>query len=261
MVLAPTFAEYEAALRLADCDVVYHLLSESNGFHIDGNRLLSDIKEQPELDMVFICNPNNPTGIPTSSELIMKIADQSEESDTLLVVDECFCEFLDNEQDYSVIGRQPSSTVVLKAFTKLYAMAGIRLGYMICSNDSINQSVMGTLQPWSVSTVAMKGGVAALKEHEYVRETKRMIKINREYLKLELKTLDPLIKVFDSSANYILFKAADLSLAQKLKEEKILIRSCGNYIGLDKSYFRIAVKSAEDNRTLISCLKELHRRC
>lgn len=253
MVLAPTFAEYEEALKLVDCEIVYHKLSKENGFELDES-ILSEIKQ--DIDMVFICNPNNPTGIPVKKEFIIKIAKACKLNNALLMVDECFNEFLQNSQDYSVMPflAEYENLLVLKAFTKLYSMAGIRLGYMFCACN-IAQGIAKTLQPWSVSTVASKCGVAALLEEEYRQKTYLLTKQNREYLITELKLLS--FKVYASRANFVFFWSEDISLAEKLQKRNILIRECDNYVGLTKGYYRIAVLGMEDNVKLIEAIKGL----
>ena len=120
------------------------------------------------------------------------------------------------------------------------------------ANNIINNKIDNALQPWSVSTVAIKAGTAALKEKEYVLETKRYVKENRDYLIDELKKAG--FTVFESKANYIFFKSNSDDLDKKLVQYGILIRSCKNYRGLSKNYYRIAVKNRKDNQYLIKCL-------
>ena len=254
LLIAPTFAEYEEALNLVESEIQYYELNEQNNFIIDEN-ILNCIC--PQLDIMFICNPNNPTGIAIKKEEVIKIAEVCKSNNVILVVDECFTDFLIEEYEYSICEylNEYNNVIILKAFTKIYAMAGIRLGYMLCSNKSILSKVSNIGQPWSVSTVASKCGVAALDEVDYVNKTKLYIKNNREYLKKELEALG--YKVFPSQVNYILFKSKDTSIKEKLEYYGILIRSCSNYKVLDNKYFRIAVKSRSDNEYLISCLKEI----
>ena len=255
MVLAPTFSEYESALKMVGAEINYYVLNEENDFKIE-NDILDHIK--PHLDIVLICNPNNPTGIPLAREKMIQMLDKCKKNNTLLVVDECFTDFLIDEEEYSIIDMIESydNLIILKAFTKIFAMAGIRLGYMLCSNNIINDKIDNALQPWSVSTVAIKAGTAALKEKEYVLETKRYVKENREYLIDELKKAG--FTVFESKANYIFFKSNSDDLDKKLVQYGILIRSCKNYRGLSKNYYRIAVKNRKDNQYLIKCLNSIY---
>ena len=137
----------------------------------------------------------------------------------------------------------------------MYAMAGIRLGYALSSNTSIIDKIRGTGQPWSVSKVAEEAGIAALKETEFVRTTKKYIKENREYLIKELKLLG--FTVYPSEVNYLMFKSSITELKEKIEEYGILIRSCSNYRNLDGSFYRIAVKDKKSCLRLINALKEI----
>lgn len=256
LLIAPTFAEYEEAISLVNGEINYYNLREENDFCI-GNDILNYITS--DLDIIFICNPNNPTGIPLKKEKMFNILDKCKKNNVVLVVDECFIDFLIDEEEYSVKNymSQYSNLIILKAFTKMYAMAGIRLGYMICSNASIINKISSIGQPWSVSTVASKCGIAALKEVDYVKKTKEYIRKNREYLIQELNNLG--YKVFESKVNFILFKTPNTNIKDKLEKYGILIRSCSNYRNLNEKYFRIAVKSEENNKYVIDCLKKIER--
>ena len=254
LLIAPTFAEYEEALYLVNSKIDYYDLKEESGFNIEEDILNSITKD---LDIMFICNPNNPTGIPINKTLMLNILDKCKENNVILIVDECFIDFLTEEEEYSIKSYIPkyNNLIILKAFTKIYAMAGLRLGYMMCSNIIIINKINSIGQPWSVSTVASKCGVAALKEIDYVNKTKDCIKENREYLIEELRGLG--YKVFESKVNYILFKTQHTYIKDKLEELGILIRSCSNYRNLNNEYFRIAVKSRANSKYLIKCLKEI----
>ena len=257
LLTAPTFSEYEESLKTVNSNIRYQCLHSDNQFKLDESIFE---KLEPDIDIVFLCNPNNPTGVPIKKEMVLKIAAHCKANKTVLVVDECFIEFIQNSQDYSIVDKLDDfeNVIVLKAFTKIYAMAGIRLGYGICSNNNTVDRIYKAGQPWNVSVIAQKCGIAALKETEYVTQTKVMIKQNREYLMSELRLLG--LKVFESKANYILFKTVDKQLPKKLEKCGILIRSCGNYIGLDDTYFRIAVKAKEDNEYFIKNFKNIFER-
>lgn len=253
LILAPTFSEYEEALNLVNCSISYYDLKEDNNFKIDINILNHIVKG---IDIMFLCNPNNPTGIPLKKDIILKIIHKCKVNNTFLVVDECFVEFLEKEEEYTIKEyiNSNDNVIILKAFTKIYAMAGLRLGYMLTSNLKVINGISKVGQPWSVSQVATVAGIAALKEELYVKETKKYIRENREYLKMELKKLG--FKVFNSQANYIFFKCKDKGIEKYLKNKDILIRGCSNYVGLNESYFRIAIKSRNDNIKLIEAIRK-----
>ena len=237
LILAPTFAEYQRALSLVDAQVEYYNLREEDDFCITEN-ILDRIND--DMDMLFICNPNNPTGQLIEKELLIKIATKCDECNCLLVVDECFIDFTDTPSDNTLIEdiNKFDNLVILKAFTKMYALAGLRLGYAIGQNTELIEDITNASQVWSVSTLAQLAGIQALKESDYVRKVKKIIKEERKYLYKELLNIG--IKAYKTSANYIFFQTDEIDLDKKLEQKGILIRNCSNYINLKEGYFRIA---------------------
>lgn len=252
LVLAPTFAEYEIALNSVGTDVEHFLLKEENGFILD-ERIFGAINRKT--DVVFICNPNNPTGVLTSKVVLQKILAKCEKVGAILVIDECFLEFSSEFSNYTMVDELKISKnlFILKAFTKMYSMAGIRLGYGLSSNEDLMAKINSTGQPWAVSTVASKCGVAALSEEGFVEKTVEYITVNRRFLEGALSMFG--FKVYPSSVNYILFESNIENLGEKMARYGILIRSCANYKGLSENHYRIAVRSMEDNAKFIATLK------
>ncbi len=254
LVTAPAFSEYEQAVRLAGGSIMHYNLSEAEGFPVD-----RDILEAltPQIRLAFLCNPNNPTGRLTSKETVLELAGKCRDNNCILVVDECFMDFVEEPERYSVADSLGAfeNIIVLKAFTKTYAMAGIRLGYALCACKELLERLELWGQPWGVSVVAQVCGIAALDEEAYICRSKKLMKENREYLTLELDKLG--YRVFDSAANYILFRARNTNLAKELLKYGILVRSCHNYNGLDQRYIRVAVKLQQDNQYLIESLRRL----
>ena len=145
---------------------------------------------------------------------------------------------------------------LLKAFTKRYAMAGVRLGYGLCGNKGLLGKIEGVCQPWNVSSMAQAAGLAALQEREYVEKGRQVTFQELAYLKEELTALG--YPVYPSQANYVFF-TGPADLYEKLEQKKILIRDCSNYTGLSKGYYRVAVKEHEENQQLVKALKEIER--
>jgi L-threonine-O-3-phosphate decarboxylase len=254
LITAPTFSEYETALKSAGCETAYYLLHKENDF-----RLTEDILEAiKNVDIVFICNPNNPTGQVTDKKMMLKIAEKCAKTNTILVVDECFNDFLETPDDFTVKNELERllHVILLKAFTKIFAMAGLRLGYCISSSREYLDKIIAAGQPWNVSTPAQLCGIAALQDIAYLKQTKALIKKEREFLINELKQLG--FEVYGSMANYIFFNAVDMpELDEALLKKGILIRSCENYYGLCKGYFRVAVKDENANKKLIAAIKQV----
>lgn len=253
LLLEPTFAEYEQALRSMDCSIAYFPLQESEGFVLP-EAFLQQLT--PEINLLFLCNPNNPTGRTVSPALLQEIWKRCEEAGILLVVDECFNEFLEHPEQNTLKGvlKTGANAVILKAFTKSFAMPGLRLGYGLCGNRDLAERIFSCGQPWGVSIPAQAAGVAALQEQGYLERMRRLIQTERRWLSENLARLG--LRVFPSEANYILFRTeTEISLRERMEQRGVLIRACGNYRGLDDRYYRIAVRGHDENERLIAALK------
>ena len=252
---APTFAEYEQALESVECSCSHFFLKEEQDFFMEDS-FLKEISK--EFNIIFLCNPNNPTGILTKREFLVKVLEKCREHSVFLVVDECFLDFVKEPESYTLKGvlKEYPNLFLLKAFTKRYAMAGVRLGYGLTANRELLEKMESVTQPWNVSSLAQAAGLAALKEREYVKQGRETVFREQEFLKKEMKALG--FQVFPSEANYIFFKG-EQNLFEKCVEKGILIRDCSNYPGLKSGFFRIAVKSHEDNKTLLRVLREIER--
>jgi threonine-phosphate decarboxylase len=249
----PTFSEYEAALRAVNCEIEFYSRSEANAFCLTED-FLSHIT--PEIDILFLCEPNNPTGLTTPKDLLIRIADRCRDTGTLLVADECFLDFLEQPEQHTLLSliSNNSQLLILRAFTKLYAMAGFRLGYCLCANEIFLKEMRCVGQPWAVSAIAQCAGIAALQEDDYVRTVQTLIKEQREWMLQELNKLN--VRVLPGEANYLLFHS-DTGLAETLQEKGILIRCCDDYLGLDKTWYRIAVRTEAENICLLKALREV----
>ncbi len=253
LVFAPTFAEYEQALENLGTSVSYYKLKKEKGFQPQEDFLAC---LTPQIDVVFLCNPNNPTGLLLDPEFLQRVLEHCRENCTMLVVDECFLDFVEEPERHSLKSELSShpNLFLLKAFTKRYAMAGIRLGYGLCGNQEFLERMSRMTQPWNLSVIAQKAGVAALKETEYVRRGRQVVFEELEWLKEEFQKLG--ISIYDSQANYLFFEGP-ANLWEKCEARGILIRDCSNYTGLSKGYYRVAVKKHEENQRLIQVLAEI----
>lgn len=252
LVTAPTFAEYAAALESAGCAVRRHFLQAEVDFAVTDS-ILSSIT--PEVDMVFLCQPNNPTGQLASPALVEQLLHRCEVCGAVLVVDECFLDFLPEGDALSAKRLLHSpNLVILKAFTKLYGMAGVRLGYCICSDEARLARMQAAGQPWAVSGLAQAAGIAALDETDYVSRVRALIAAQRPLLANGLRALG--LRVIEGRANYLLFQAPE-TLGDALKRKGAVVRSCGNYPGLSACWYRTAVRTETENRQLLQLLGEV----
>ncbi len=252
LIPIPTFQEYEVASKLNDCNVSYfktmNLSEDLNSF----------ILQIPKNGCAFICNPNNPTGKLLQKNQLLEIIKQAKKLSTFVFVDECFIEMVP-ESNESVIScvKKYDNLFVLRSLTKSFALPGIRIGYAVASNQMIE--ILEKIKiPWSVNSLAQDAANTALKNKSHLAKSNLIIKQELHYLLNKINRLEG-FHCEHSSTNFILIKIKKDStkLQKKLLEQKILIRDCKNFRGLDNHYIRIAIKSHKDNLKLVNALENL----
>jgi len=254
VVIHPTFVEYEEAMRCTGTEIAGYCLNHEDF------KIKEDILEMVDtsVDAVFICNPNNPTGVLTEKSLLVKILEKAKACGAFLVLDECFLDFTGDEAALSMsdfLDRFPN-LVILKSFTKMYAVPGVRIGYGICSDMLVLEKMRKAGQSWSVSTMAESAGIAALAEDAYKAAVIDYVSEERRYLEEALAQMG--IRYIHGHANYILIRCPGVSdLYDRLLCEKIMIRTCGSYENLGDDYYRIAINRHEDNVRLTEALKKV----
>lgn len=262
LVPVPAFAEYRMALEAGGCHLDTFPLEKNSGFSLEesGEGLMEYIKNSSGINMMMFGNPVNPCGLAAGREWIEELAGICREKKIFLVIDECFNWFLKEREHFSampLITEKPerySHVMVINAFTKIYAMAGLRFGYGVCIDSGVIKRMEGCRQPWSVSAPAEAAAMAALTLRGEAEKTAALVETERRFLEEGLAGLG--FTVFPSMVNYILFRAeTDFDYKAFCRERGILIRSCGNFEGLDGHYYRVAVKQRGENRELLKCLK------
>ena len=255
LVTAPSFTEYRTALERVGCEVRTYALSEENGFCLD-DRFPGELTA--DLDAVILCEPNNPTGRTTDRALLEAAAARCDELGILLVLDECFSDFLDDPPAHTFLpALRRHRELVLRAFTKFYGMAGLRLGWCACADHELLERMAEAGQPWPVSVPAQAAGIAALQETEYAERLRKLVCRERPRLCRALESLD--CRVIPGEANFLLFRDETPSLPDKLEKRGVLIRNCAGFEGLGPGWYRIAVRTPPENDALIEAMKEAHR--
>ena len=254
LLTAPDFGEYKRALREENCEIRTVTRRESEGFLLHREDLAGSIHGA---ELLFLSNPNNPTGLVTGREELRKILKLCSNEHCVPVIDECFLDFTEGSEAQSLIpdlGQNPN-LVILRAFTKTYAMAGLRLGYALCGSKAFAERLQSAGQPWPVSNIAQAAGIAALQEEDYVNRLRALISEEGPRMIRALTALG--LRVIPGEANYLLFCCEDKELGEKLRKRGILIRDCRNYAGLTEGWYRIAIRSAAENDRLIHTLGEV----
>ena len=256
LVTAPTFSEYETALRWRGCEVVYHTLTPENGFDLT-EEILGQVDR--ELDVLFLCTPNNPTGRLIPQTLLLELLKRCRETETRLVLDECFLPLSDGAGPGLApwLEAYAGQLILLRALTKSYAVPGLRLGYALTGDHALAGAVAAAGPPWSVSVPAQAAGTVAMELcPHWPAQARAFLQAERPRLAAELRALG--LTVTEGQANYLLFRAAGTAgLKERLLARGILIRSCANYRGLGPDYYRVCVRSGEENWRLLAALKEV----
>ncbi|MBQ8878097.1 MAG: aminotransferase class I/II-fold pyridoxal phosphate-dependent enzyme [Lachnospiraceae bacterium] len=250
VIPVPSFLGYQYALEAVENETVYVELKEENGF-IPDDSLIDALTEQT--DLLFLTNPNNPTGILLNRQYLHSVLQHCKDKNILVVLDECFIEFCGEEHSFLSETANYSNLLVVRAFTKSFAIPGVRLGYLVGSDALLLDKIKKQLPEWNLSVFAQQAGVACVKAKDYLDKTVKYIDSERKVMKEQLEALG--LRVYDGRANFLLFYS-EIPLYEKLLERGILIRDCSNYKGLSKGYYRVAVKKREENETLWKAIGE-----
>ena len=254
LVTAPTFSEYEEALTCMGCEMVRYTLDQSKNFDLDAG-FVDAIG--PDTDLVFLCTPNNPTGRLIDGDLLEGVLDRCGAVGAVLAVDECFLPLATGGPGLAPRLKDHPNLVLLRAFTKSYAMAGLRLGYGLSADCNLLERLSSFAQPWSVSAPAQAAGTAAFTRcPQWPEQARALVERERPVLAAGLEGLG--CRVVPSQANYLLFQAEHITdLKEKLLQRGILLRSCANYHNLGPDWYRVCVKGGGENRRLLAALKEV----
>ncbi|MBQ9489194.1 MAG: aminotransferase class I/II-fold pyridoxal phosphate-dependent enzyme [Lachnospiraceae bacterium] len=259
LLLAPGFSGYRRALRAGDCRITHFYLRKDEEFALTGERAkeLAEKLRNGGFDLFILTNPSNPTGKLTELETVRMLAKTCEEAGTVMVVDECFMELTAEPESYSMTKAflEYSNILVLRAFTKTFAIPGIRLGYLLCKDEAVAKKIALQLPEWNVSLPAQAAGIAALEQEGYLEASRVFVKSQRAFLEKGLQKLGA--KVYQSDANFLLFQWKDEELYEKLLKQGYLIRDCQDYEGLGKGYYRIAVKNRMENEMLLQTIETM----
>lgn len=242
----PTFGEYESAARLNGARVSYFKTMDLNQ---DIDNFLKTI---PKNHCIFVCNPNNPTGVLTSQKNMLKILDLSHDKSILVFVDECFIELASNPKE-SLVSKlhEFDNLFILRSMTKSFGLAGLRIGYGLGSKKMIE--ILNKIKiPWNVSGIAQNIAIRALSDRSHLKKTRKLIEKERKFLDSSISQING-FSCYSSDANFILIKSkiSSKQLQKKLLKKNILIRDCSSFRGLDGKFIRIAVRTHDENQRLV----------
>lgn len=256
LIAAPSFSEYERALKRQQWEVQHFLLSPADGFSLDPARLEAELANG--YDAFYLCNPGNPSGTLYPSLLVEQVCQLCRVAGTFLVLDEAFMDFCEEASaKHSVI--ENGNAVILRSMTKFFGIPGLRLGYAV-ANETLCARLDALGVPWNVNTLALAAGTASLQDQEHNQRTVLFIDQERRFLS-DLLGGFPQLKVYPSRANFLLVEIMGGMTARELAEQLlpglVIIRDCATFYGLTPQFFRIAVRTRAENERLAACLKKI----
>ena len=290
LIVSPTFGEYERAVKATEIpgdivslsysngdnknienkeiEIEYFELKESDDFNLNIGNLKNQLEKK--YDLLIICNPNNPTGKFLKLAQTEEILKECNKYDTKLFIDEAFIEFLADGMKESIINTEENkkNLFVTRAFTKFFAIPGLRLGYGMYFDKELEQKISEKKEPWSVNNFAEMAGLTVLDDAEYIEKTLKWITKEKIYMYEKLNEISG-IKVYETEVNFITGKIDEKLfleglnvkiLREKMLEQGILIRDASNFKFLDERFFRLAIKDRASNERVIEAMKEIFRK-
>lgn len=257
-VIGPTYSEYEREIALGGGTTLYYPLKEENDFKLDVEDFVSHLNES--IDLLVICNPNNPTSSCITRKQMRHILDICKEYDIYVMVDETYVEFADNMEEIESVPltNYYNNIIILRGTSKFFAAPGLRLGYAITGNKDLIKSINTRKNPWTINSLAVVAGETMFRDESYIQATKDLISSERNRIYDLLKD-SPNYKVYKPSGNFMLVKSLreDITsdvLFERAILEKMMIRDCSTFPFLDDSYIRFCFMNPEDNDRLLRCL-------
>ena len=290
LIVSPTFGEYERALKATEIsgdtvslsssngdnknienkkiEIEYFELKESDDFKLNIGNLKNELENK--YDLLIICNPNNPTGKFLKLAQTEEILKECNKYNTKLFIDEAFIEFLEDGMKESIINTEENkkNLFVTRAFTKFFAIPGLRLGYGMYFDKELEKKISEKKEPWSVNNFAEMAGLTVLDDAEYIEKTLKWIAEEKIYMYEKLNKISGM-KVYETEVNFITGKIDEKLfsegvnvkiLREKMFEQGILIRDASNFKFLDERFFRLAIKDRASNERVIEAMKEIFRK-
>ena len=257
VVPAPTFGEYANAAARSGSKVKQ--VKMSRDFQIEPNVFKRKMEGSK---VVFLCNPNNPTSMLIPHETLVELLEKAREENVVVFLDEDFIEFVDNENQNSFVNTVDKypNLFILRTFTKFYGLTGLRVGYGIADEETI-EVFSRVKMPWNVNSLAQAAAMAALADKDYSRKTMEVVRSERKFLSDELSHVKG-FRVFPAHSNFIFLDIRESGctaarLREKMVKYGILVRDCSSFAGLDSYYVRVAVRTRQENERLLEAFRKV----
>ncbi|MDD6038451.1 MAG: pyridoxal phosphate-dependent class II aminotransferase [bacterium] len=260
MIIGPTYSEYEREIKLGGGTSLYYPLREADGFELQIDEFISKLNET--IDLLVICNPNNPTSTCITNRKLRLILDACKEHGIFVMIDETYVEFAQNVNEITAVPltKYYDNLIILRGTSKFFAAPGLRLGYAITGNRDLRKSLNTRQNPWSISSLAAIAGEIMFTDQAYIRQTRDLISSERTRI-FEKLNAHPDYKVYEPSANFLLVKLlredqTSEALFDKAIRQNMMIRDCSTFPFLDDRFIRFCIMSPEMNDKLLNCILE-----
>ncbi|MFV0527928.1 MAG: pyridoxal phosphate-dependent aminotransferase [Lachnospiraceae bacterium] len=261
LILGPTYSEYERDITLGSGSCLYYPLSEETDFSLNSDDLCAQLNDG--LDLLVLCNPNNPTSTAIDNRTMRRILDSCLRHGIFVMIDETYVEFCPDEHKITAVDltNYYTNLIILRGTSKFFAAPGLRLGYAITGNLDLQQEIITRQDPWSINSLAEAAGNIMFADTEYIQQTKALISSERDRITQLLQAWDS-VHIYTASANFLLMKILSPSVtAQTLFEhcikQGLMIRNCSSFPFLDERFVRFCLMLPEQNDKLIQAYGEL----
>jgi threonine-phosphate decarboxylase len=262
VIPVPTFNEYKAATERFGGNIVFVNCDSAKNFKLDFKELKNALSEKTRI--VYLCNPNSPTGRLHKKEDVLRFVGSAAEKDVLVFVDEDYIDFVDDRKRYSMAkyAGDYDNMFILRSLTKFFGLAGVRIGFGVASPRMI-EILKRAKMPWSVNSLAMFGAVEAIKDDDFIKKSRLLLSRSKKKMLEMLQTI-PWLKVYPSETNFLLIEIVEgdltsTQLREELAKKGFLIRDCKDFDGLNNRFFRVTVRKPEENTKLIDAIKSFDK--
>lgn len=265
LIVGPTYSEYEHEISLKGGRSHYFRLKESEDFSLNTDALCNALT--PDMDLLVICNPNNPTSSQLPRKTMRSILDDCKEKGIFVMVDETYVEFSECMEEITSIplAQYYNNIIILRGISKFFAAPGLRLGYAVCGNQPLMREIEHYKNPWTINTLASIAGEIMFHDTEYMDDTRQLISAERSRICNILKDY-PEIKFYTPHANFVLLRIlkediTSEALFEQAIRQGLMIRDCSSFPFLDNKYIRFCFMNPKDNDALLDVLLKNFRSC
>lgn len=260
MIVGPTYSEYEREVKLGGGTTIYYPLREADGFQMQTDDFIGKLNES--IDMLVVCNPNNPTSTCITNRQMRRILDACKEHGIFVMIDETYVEFAENVGRVTAVPLTAyyDNLIILRGTSKFFAAPGLRLGYAVTGNRDLLKNLITLQNPWSISSLAAIAGEIMFTDQAYIEQTRALISAERTRI-YDMLRAHPDYKVYEPSANFLLVKLlredqTSETLFDKAIRRGMMIRDCSTFPFLDDRYIRFCIMSPDMNDRLMACILE-----